>query len=197
MSSILIDIARRRQRPGSGSILEITKSCGTNMLNNILSVPYAIIGGQATKSYMPERTTLDWDVLVHASDVDQAREEVMSAGAIAIRPLTIPGFTCRLPDSVPLDVISEDADWVGKALAEAKEESADDHDPVLGLKWLVLLKLKAGRVQDLADISRMMGFASDQDIKATEAVVSQWLEDASEDLASLVQLGQMERGQRS
>jgi len=107
MSSILIDIARRRQRPGSGSILEITKSCGTNMFH----------------------------------------------------------------------------------------QHPDDHDPVLGLKWLVLLKLKAGRVQDLADISRMMGCASQQDIEATKTVVNRWLEDASEDLASLIHLGQMENQQ--
>jgi len=193
MSSILIDIARRRQRPGSGSILTITNSNPAEMFHEIFSVPYALIGGQATKFYMPERTTLDWDVLVHASDVDQAREEVITAGAIALRPLTIPGFTCRLPDAVTLDVISEDADWVSMALAEAKDANSGDHDPVLALKWLVLLKLQAGRVQDLADISRMMGCASDQDIEATQTVVSQWLEDASEDLASLIHLGKMER----
>ena len=44
MPSILIDIARRRQKPGSGSILEAIKPHPTHMFDHILSVPYALIG---------------------------------------------------------------------------------------------------------------------------------------------------------
>jgi hypothetical protein len=194
MSSILIDIARRRQRPGSGSVLTISKLKPTQMFHDILSVPYALIGDQATKSYMPERSTLDWDVLVDSNDLDEARNDLVSAGALGLRPLTIPGFSCRLKDSVLLDVIAEDAEWVVKALAQAKEAGPDEHDPVLALPWLVLLKLNAGRVQDLADVSRMMGCAATPDREATRAVVAEWLPDATEDLESLIQLGKMETG---
>ena len=192
MTSLLIDIARRRQKPGSGSLPGPINPKTTQMFRDILSVPYALIGGQATKSYMPERSTLDWDVLIDASDLDQARSDIVAAGAVGIRPLTIVGFGCRLQDSTMLDVIADDGEWVAKALTEAGTRCAEHDDPVLALEWLVLLKLKAGRVQDLADVSRMMGCASDQDVEATQAVASQWLPDAGEDLASLIQLGRME-----
>jgi hypothetical protein len=196
MSSILIDIARRRQRPGSGSILAITPSKPAEMFHEIFSVPYALIGGQATKFYMPERTTLDWDVLVDANDLEQARSDVENGGAVAMRPLTIDGFTCRLNNAVTLDVIAESGAWVVEALTAARCAASGSQDPVLALRWLVLLKLNAGRVQDLADVSRMMGCASDQDIEATQAVISQWLADASEDLDALIQLGKLESGPR-
>ncbi len=130
------------------------------MFHEIFTIPYAIIGGQATKFYMPERHTLDWDILVATEDLEQARKEAAPAGATSVRPRSIPGFSCVLCEGVRLDVIAEASDWVAAALEQAR--TSQTNDPVLSLEWLVLLKLTSARVQDLADISRMMGLLPTQ-----------------------------------
>jgi hypothetical protein len=55
------------------------------------------------------------------------------------------------------------------------------------------MKLIAGRSQDLADISRMLGGANDLKLQQVKKVIGQYLPNAVEDLESLIILGRMEQ----
>ncbi len=66
--------------------------------------------------------------------------------------------------------------------------------PVLRLPYLVLMKVQAGRTQDLADAARMLGGASEEDRRATREVFRRWLPHAVDDLESLIRLGEPEMG---
>jgi hypothetical protein len=54
------------------------------------------------------------------------------------------------------------------------------------------MKLIAGRSQDLADISRMLGGAADLKLQQVKQVIAQYLPNAMEDLESLIILGKLE-----
>lgn len=157
----------------------------------LLSVPFAIIGGQATKAYMPPRTTLDWNLLVHTDDLAQARSDLERAGSQSFAALTIPGFSCRLADGNALDVIASDAPWVATALARPNRDQSGQ--PVLALPFLVLMKLTSARVQDLADVSRMLACASPAAVADCQTTIAAHLPDALDDLQSLLDLGRLER----
>ena len=55
------------------------------------------------------------------------------------------------------------------------------------------MKLYAGRVQDVADVTRILGGLSDSDIDLVRAVIMRYAADMSEDLESLIALGRLER----
>ena len=70
---ILIEICRRRIRPGTGSGTEfLNRRTAMNPwpdLRPILhGIPWAIVGAVATRAYMPERATKDLDILVRRDD---------------------------------------------------------------------------------------------------------------------------------
>jgi len=188
----LIEMALRRQNRGTGSLLELAPVSFAMKFSEFLSVPFAVVGGQATKLYMPERTTLDWDLLVHEGDEELARLQLSSAGAVDFRNLNIADFSCRLPGSVPVDVLLRSDPWLPQALRETNRDESGE--PVLGLPWLILLKLQASRVQDLADISRMLAFADEGLRQRCRAVIEQWEPGSLEDFDGLLHLGKLEQG---
>ncbi|MHB8515300.1 MAG: hypothetical protein ACYDCT_07910, partial [Dehalococcoidia bacterium] len=57
---------------------------------------------------------------------------------------------------------------------------------------LVLMKLGASRVQDLADVTRMLGAASADDVERVRATVRTHAPDVGDDLDSLIALGRLE-----
>jgi hypothetical protein len=63
---------------------------------------------------------------------------------------------------------------------------------VLPLPYFVLMKLRSGRTQDIADVTRMLGLASDADLDAVRDAVRQFDPDALEDVESMIVLGRME-----
>ena len=65
--------------------------------------------------------------------------------------------------------------------------------PVIDLLYLVLMKLISGLSQDLVDISRMLGGATDLQLKRVRGLICQYLVTAREDLESLIALGKLER----
>src|SRR5688500_9853783 len=74
-------IALRRARPGSGShptALQARTSVYPvfDLSALILHTPYVVVGGVATRLYMPERMTIDLDVLVLASDAQDLYQEL-------------------------------------------------------------------------------------------------------------------------
>jgi hypothetical protein len=56
------------------------------------------------------------------------------------------------------------------------------------------MKLAASRVQDAADLSRMLGLASEEDLARVRAVVARYAPDEADDVESLIYLGRVEMG---
>ncbi|MDY7078316.1 MAG: hypothetical protein SXV54_15475 [Chloroflexota bacterium] len=197
---VLIDICRRRIRPGTGSAPEFLRRRTAMItwpdLRSVLrDIPWAVVGGVATRAYMPERATKDMDILVRRDDSDEVRERLEAAGYEFITPLAVPGFLVRSPEGAEVDVILGDYPWLGEALAHLCQDPAGL--PVLDLPYLVVMKLDASRVQDAADLSRMLGLASDEEIERVRAVVARYAPEEAEDLESLIYLGQVEMGKVS
>ena len=162
-------------------------------LRSILQgIPWVIVGGVATRAYMPERTTKDLDILVHASDSDAVRKRLEAAGYRYLSALAVPGFLVCSPQGVDVDVILGSYPWLKHALAHPRQDPAGY--PVLDLPYLILMKIVAYRIQDAADISRMLGLASDDELARVRAVVARYAPNETEDLESLIYLGQVEMG---
>jgi hypothetical protein len=192
---IMIDIARRRIQPGAGSGPEFLR--GRTAMNPwpdlrpvLTGIPWVVVGGVATRAYMPERATKDLDILVRLSDGDEVQARLRSAGYQIVSRLAVPGFLMRAPDGTEVDVILGRYPWLHEALAHVQHDPAGY--PVLDLTYLVLMKLVASRVQDTADLSRMLGLASDADLTRVRQVVTRYAPDDVADLESLIFLGRFE-----
>lgn len=175
---ILIDIARRRQRPGSGSARAFLEQRTTrrqfpNLSAALANIPWAVVGAAATRLYMPERLTDDLDVLVREEDEAGAKARTRDIG-------------------FPVDILTGREAWTDAALAEAADNRDAQNLPILPLPYLVLMKFQASRVQDVADISRMLGQASQASLARVRTVFAHWLPGETEDLESLIALGQLE-----
>ena len=155
-------------------------------------IPWAIVGGVATRAYMPERATYDLDIIIRAQDAPQVRHHLEAAGYTWAADLSIPGFTYRSPKGIEVDIIRGDMPWLEEALAHPHYDAAGY--PVLALPYLVLLKLAASRMQDIADLARMLGQADEATLKQVRQIVSRYAPQEMEDVESLIQLGQLEVG---
>jgi hypothetical protein len=195
---ILIEICRRRIHPGSGSAPEFlrrrTAMISWPDLRPVLQgVPWAITGAVATRAYMPERLTRDLDILVRRQDEALVKERLAAAGYALGSPLAIGGFVACSLEGAEIDVILGDYGWLDEALARVREDQAGF--PVLDLPYLVLAKLAASRAQDIGDLSRMLGLASDEELGRVREVVARRAPAEMDDLESLIYLGRLERGE--
>ena len=193
----VIDFCLRRIKPGTGSAPEfLQRRTAMNPwpdLQPILhGIPWVIVGGVATRAYMPERVTKDLDVLVRSRDSDEVRERLEAAGYRHVSSLAVPGFLVRSSEGIEIDVILGDHPWLDEALTHPHQDPAGY--PVLALPYLVLMKMASSRVQDTADVTRMLGLASDQELARVRAVVARYAPEEIEDLESLIYLGQVEMG---
>lgn len=153
-------------------------------------IPWVIVGAVATRAYMPERMTKDLDILVHYRDEDAALERMKAAGYRIVSDLAIPGFLLHSPDEVEVDLIFGDYPWLDEALAQPRQDPAGY--PVLDLPYLVLMKVAVSRTQDLGDISRMLGLASEKELTRVRAIIARYDPDVADDVESLIYLGRME-----
>ena len=190
-----IAMAERLVKPGSGShpdmLRERTQKYGVPDIRQYLGdVPFVVVGGLATRLYMPERMTLDADVLVVPSRLTDAESALDQSGCSRIGPLTVGGSTWRLPDESTLDLLSPSDGWVEEAVSNPV--NADDDLPYVHLPYLVLMKLSSGRVQDLADITRMLGAADETNLRRIRKKVRRWRPEDMDDLESMIHLGQLE-----
>lgn len=193
---LLIDVARRRQRLGSGSLLELTDWSDMrhwpDLTNVLTGLRWAIAGAVATRMYMPERATGDVNVAVLAPDVPVAEERLFAAGYVRLGTLSIGGSTWRAPSGEEIDLITVENQRWNVALAAASPNADPNGSPVLTLPYLVLMKLESGRLQDVADVTRMLGFADDESIAGVREVIRQYSPEMSEDLESMIELGKLE-----
>lgn len=195
---LLLAMTLRRVKAGSGSGATFLAERRTAVvewpdLGQILApVPWAIVDGVATRAYMPEQATQDLDILVHEQTFESALDALVTAGYVDEGALSIPGHMLRSPTAVEIDLLWSDAPWVTPALAQPATDPAGY--PVLGLPYLVLMKLASSRLQDVADVSRMLGWADDAALYEVRRVVVRYSPADKDDLESLIFLGQQERG---
>lgn len=195
----LIEIARRRQRPGSGSspafLRERTASMEWPDLTAPLgTIPWAVAGAVATRRYMPERRTRDLDIVVTVVDVAAVRERLSAAGYTFLGDLSIGGSTWRAPDGTEVDVLECGAPWCATAIARAYTNRDAQGLPVLPLPYLVLMKMQAGRARDIGDLAQMLGKAEPLALEEVRAIVGTFAPADLDDLESLIVLGQLEMG---
>lgn len=141
---------------------------------------------------MPERMTGDLDILVHHHDGDAALARLNDAGYEVASELSIPGYMLNAPDGTEIDLLLIPFEWLDDALQPDKTDPAGY--PVLGLPYLVLMKMETSRPQDLGDLSRMLGLADEDDLDQVRVAVIRYMPEAAEDLESLIYLGRLEMG---
>lgn len=122
-----------------------------------LRAPYVVVGGLATALYMPERMTRDVDVLTTSAHYEQLADELRAAFCRRLGTLGIGGWLWETADGIEFDVLVSDTVWAREAVAHPN--CAPDGTPIVALPYLALMKLQAGRAQDVADLSRMLGGA--------------------------------------
>ena len=193
----MIDLCRRRIQPGTGSGPEFLRrrtamNSWPDLRPVLQGIPWVIVGAVATRAYMPERMTKDLDILVRRQDGDEVRERLEASGYCYVSPLAVLGFLVRSPEGVEVDVILGDYAWLDEALAAPQQDPAGF--PVLDLPYLVLMKTASSRVQDVADVTRMLGLASEEELTQVRAIVARYAPEETEDLESLIYLGQVEMG---
>lgn len=194
---IMINMCKRRIQPGAGSAPEFLQR-RTAMhpwpdLRPILEgIPWIIVGGVATRAYMPERATQDIDILVRSQDGDQVQERLEATGYRYVSRLAIPGFLIRSSEGVDMDVILGDYPWLEEALAHPRQDPAGY--PVLDLPFLVLMKMASSRSRDFGDLGTMLGLASEKELERVRDAVARYALDEVDDLESLIYLGQVEMG---
>ena len=159
-------------------------------LRAIVDVPFVVVGGVAARLYAPERQTDDIDILVADRDAARLQGQLLAAGAVKQRDLTIGGSAWRLPDGTVLDVLTSGEAWAGEAVGSAVP--GPDGLPIVSLPFLVLLKMISSRAIDVADVSRLLGAADEHSLQSVRAVIGRFLPDASEDVESLAVLGRLE-----
>jgi hypothetical protein len=139
---------------------------------------------------MPERMTRNLDILVHHQDGAVALARLREAGYQVASDLSIPGHTLNAPDGIEIDLLLIPFNWIDEAFQQEQRDPAGF--PVLGLPYLVMMKMETSRPQDLGDLSRMLGLAEESDLEQVRDVVARYMPDAAEDLESLIYLGRLE-----
>jgi hypothetical protein len=192
----MIDMVLRRVKPGTGSSHEFMRR-RTAMnpwpdLRPILKgINWAIIGGVATRAYMPERMTKDLDILVQEKDGETVIAKLKEAGYRIISKLAVPGYLMQSPEGVELDVLFGNYPWLREALANTRKDAAGY--PTIGLPYLTILKMSAQRAQDWADVSRMLGWASDAELDEVRAAIKRYAPEDMDDMESLIFIGKKEQ----
>jgi len=194
----LLEMAKRRGKRGTGSDASMLREARSrygvkDLLPELSGVAFVIVGGLATARHMPERMTLDTDILISGEHLADAEKALTMAGCERTGALTIGGSTWRMQKGRSLDLIALDRPWVEEAIRSAERDA--DGCPFVSLPYLVLMKLESGRLQDLADVSRMLGLATAEKIASVRALIARFRPGDAEDLESLIHLGKLEHGE--
>jgi hypothetical protein len=93
-------IALRRAARGTGSLPDLyERRTAVQPLPDLdlilVSLRWALVDGIALRAYMPERMTLDVDILVHERDAGAVRAAFIAAGYRVAGQLSIGGFTVQ------------------------------------------------------------------------------------------------------
>jgi hypothetical protein len=196
-ATLFLRLALRRAARGTGSPRSLferrTAIQPIPDLHRILSpVAWVLVGGLALRAYIAERMTLDIDILIHERDAEAARRAFLGAGYHVTEQLSIGGFSVQGadPDEPPIDVLTRADPWLDAALAHPAADPAGY--PVLGRPYLILLKLQAGRTQDLADVQRLLAHVPRSERDSMRRLVLRFQPDLVEDYDLLYLLADLE-----
>lgn len=199
LATTFLRLALRRAARGTGSMPSFlerrTAVQAVPDLRYILGVvPWVLVGGLALRAYMPERMTLDVDILVHERNSARARKLFAAAGYRLTGSLSIGGFSVQSADSnePPIDVLTRSDLWLDAAIASPASDPAGY--PVLSRPFLMLLKLQAGPTQDLADIQRLLARTPTSEQVVIRQLVADENPELVEDFDSLCTLADLEFG---
>ena len=198
-------LSRVKRRPAGGSdyraLMDARRGSLPMRLSDIFSgTQYAIVGGVATRMYQPERFTKDIDVLVAPADLPLVRDRLGSATGARTSALSLTdsqlglkGEVWSVPDIGEIDVLWSEQPWVLNAV---QSTIGDDQGlAIVGLPYLIAMKLDASRSVDQGDLSRMLGFADDASLDAVRRVIVELLPNVCEDLESYIEIGRLEIGE--
>jgi hypothetical protein len=201
----LIALIKRRQRPGSGSMVTTLMKAEREAMrwwddigNALGSIPHAVVGAVAANRYMPARQTADIDVAVRKTDLAAAETAVEGAGWRRLGPLRLGG---GLAGSSWQDRDGNEADLIGvpgelgRELVTAAQDTVVGVLPYAALEHIVMLKMIASRGRDIGDLTSMLGIATEPQLDAIRVAVKHHgtLEDV-EDLEQLIVQGRLEHG---
>jgi len=188
---------------GSGSNMETLMQSEREKLPIVMEalfgeIPAAIVGGIATRAYSPERKTQDIDVLVAHARHDEAAQRLRNLGWKNDGNLFFPNGllglygTAWLKDGLKLDLMSTDQAWAEEALAQFSYDQTGLR--VIGLPYLVMMKIDSARGIDQGDLTRMLGLLNDEEVERVIDVVRRHYGDphGAEDVRQYAMLGKLE-----
>ena len=143
------------------------------LVATLSGLPWAVVGAVAAGRYMPERTTRDVEIAILRRDRQEVARRLQAAGYNHRGNLSICGSTWTAADGTPLGVIEGGEQWWPIALEMAGDNADADRVPFLPAPYLVLMKALASRVQDLADVTRILGRMSDTGLDEVREL-SEW-----------------------
>ncbi len=191
----IISMVNRRVKPGCGSSIELLKSRTwtqhTPDISKIIQkTPYVITGGIATKLYMAEINSSNLDIFVLHEDAKLINQELQNTSAYYLQDLDYGGTLWVLPDDTLLSVIYLNEPWAKDAIYNP---NFSPHGlPVVKLPYLVLTKLRLSRFKDLADLSRMLGGASNLELDEVRKIIKLYYSEALEDMEEILWAGRLE-----
>ena len=141
---------------------------------------------------MPERMTQDLDIVIRNVDGSQVRQKLVEAGFIYQGELNIGGSSWTTPNGELIGILEGNDVWWTEAIADAQANRDSQGLPIVPLPYLVLIKLRASRVQDIADVTRMLGQAGETILEAVRMLFAQHAPEDMQDLESLIELGRLE-----
>lgn len=192
---IVLGLALRRNKAGTGSAhtfmyQRTALNTWPDLRSLLQGFDWAVIGGVATRAYMPERATKDMDILVRWQDGEAVIQRLTQAGFKIVSRLAVPGYLLQSADGVDLDVLFGRYRWLNEAFAALEQDPAGY--PVIGLPYLVLMKMEANRGRDLGDLTTMLGWATPEALARVRQVVKRYNPQDEGDLETLIYLGQRE-----
>jgi hypothetical protein len=203
----MIDMATRRQRPGFGSLLSrleqqvFIETWWLTVKSALAGVPYAVIGGVAANAYMAPRLTRDLDIGVLPECLGEAEAALEAAGwrrGAPIRPTDphLSGSTWVSTEGHELDLFAMRHRWAPVALGQTRADPGTGL-PTLPMVHVVLMKMAVSRTTDIADLTRVLGGRSEEELREVREAVGRFGgPDDLEDLEQLIALGKLERDDR-
>jgi len=198
-----LDVGLRKRPMGSGSAMDILmqsprEKLSIDMESLFGDIPAAIVGGVATRAYSPERKTQDIDVLVEHERYQDATKRLEQQGWRKVRDLIFTAGllglygSAWLKDGQKLDVLATDQPWAAEALSQKAYDQTGLR--VIGLPYLVMMKIDSARGIDQGDLTRMLGLLDDADVERVVAVVKRHYGDphGAEDVRQYAMLGKLE-----
>jgi len=156
-----------------------------NILRKTSEVDIALAGGYAVISYGVGRTTMDVDFLIYSGDMQESTSKFVDLFQRTIPerfelkwvegsrmmddpfPYDIIFLTDTSGEYPQMDFIIPRYKWELEGLKKAKPLKGI-HFPVLGLPYLIAMKLRAGGARDRADILDLFHLLNFQEKEATQ-----------------------------